>query len=396
MYYAQNYIPRIDDTATKWFIWSYLAIKSAVSVGIVIYLMLGILTLASVRERGGWKLLGRTVFERYFTATLIIFIAIYIYAGRINYLPRKELVEASKLDCNELRAFLDSKNEKRIRELSEDKLNLSKGVEKRINEGIDRIFAAADPGIEQFLDWHFSVLGEYQQLGAMIAPKVTQGAAKKLQMYVMNRINNELQSFGETIDSDVLAYVNESSIKTGQDIHKNPEMSKCFPSVDLSPLTFQKIPVDVGQPQSIMAGGAIAALIAKKTAAKLTAKTVGKAAGKYAATFATGMTAAGLCGPFAPVCGIGAAAVTWFAMDVAIVTADELMTRDELRQDIRNELNKQKAKVRQEMISLKLGGISERYDLMKRQFNIPNDGIKSDSQTICSGPQGTSGYSICR
>jgi hypothetical protein len=145
-----------------------------------------------------------------------------------------------------------------------------------------------------------------------------------------------------------------------------------------------------------MAGGAIAALIAKKTAAKLTAKTVGKAAGKYAATFATGMTAAGLCGPFAPVCGIGAAAVTWFAMDVAIVTADELMTRDELRQDIRNELNKQKAKVRQEMISLKLGGISERYDLMKRQFNIPNDGIKSDSQTICSGPQGTSGYSICR
>jgi hypothetical protein len=375
MFFAQNYIPRIDDAATKWFVWSYLAIKSAIAVGVVCYLMLGILTLASVRERGGWKLLGRSVFEKYFTITLIVFISIYLYASSIQYLPEQPVVVVPEVDCDELRAVLEKEKSERVQNLSVDEKALSAEVTQRIETDIDKIFESADSGIEEFLDWHFSVVGEYQQLGAQISPKIASGAASKLNTHVMNQINNGLSGLEKIVDAEILAGLNNSSSGRTIDFAELPNFGECFPSLDLTALSFPEHPVYVGQTQSVVAGGAIAAIVVKKTTAKLAAKTAGKAAAKYGASLGTGLTAAGLCGPFAPVCGISAATITWFAMDAAIVTADEFMNRDELRQDIKDGLAEQKSTIRDKMISMKVEKITRGYGQLKTQFRIPEDGV---------------------
>ena len=89
----------------------------------------------------------------------------------------------------------------------------------------------------------------------------------------------------------------------------------------------------------------------------------------------TGFTVAGLCGPFAPLCGAVAAVVTWVTVDAVIVSADEIMNREELRQDIISQLESQKIMVRDQMVSLNQGAISASYDIIERAFRIPVDGI---------------------
>ena len=89
----------------------------------------------------------------------------------------------------------------------------------------------------------------------------------------------------------------------------------------------------------------------------------------------TGFTVAGLCGPFAPLCGAVAAVVTWVTVDAVIVSADEIMNREELRQDIISQLESQKIMVRDQMVSLSQGAISASYDVIERSFRIPEDGM---------------------
>ena len=48
---AQQYIPRIEQTWAKAFFWLYLSVKSSVSAGIILYLLLGVLTVVTEKER---------------------------------------------------------------------------------------------------------------------------------------------------------------------------------------------------------------------------------------------------------------------------------------------------------------------------------------------------------
>ena len=375
MYIGQNYIPRIDDSAIKWSLWSYLALKSAISTGLIVYLLLGILTLASIKERRGWMILGRTIFEKYFTLTLIFLLGVYLYASNVTFSPKTASVPDTIIDCSEAVEIAKKAVENRERQLTVDEQQLSTEVGRMIDKRLEVIFGSMGPGIEKYLDWHFSVLGEYQQLGTQLLPTINQGSRAKLEQYVMAGVNAQLSQFGPDIDTKILNGINASAQAAKVQLPKDMPHNDCHPSFNYEPPIFEKNPVYVGHPQTLVAGGALATLIAKKTAAKVSAKGIGKVAGKYAASAATGLTLAGFCGPFAPICGVSAAVVTWFAVDAIVVSADEIMNRDELRQDILNDLDKQKTKVKQQMISLNTEAISASYDILGKTFMIPTNGV---------------------
>jgi hypothetical protein len=75
-----------------------------------------------------------------------------------------------------------------------------------------------------------------------------------------------------------------------------------------------------------------AASLAGRVAAKRTGSTLVAAAG-----------GAAVCGPFAALCALVAAGVTWIALDKAFITIDEMAFRDEMRAEILASVAEQKA-----------------------------------------------------
>lgn len=375
MYLGQNFIPRIDDTLAKWALWTYLAVKSSLTAGIITYLIFGLLTLTSIVERSGWKALGATVFDRWFSTTLALMILAYAYAVNIKLLPPPTAIMPPKVNCEAVIVEAKDILKNHARTLQEEEEQLISQTNQRIDSDIDQIFSQAEAGVEQYLNWHFSVLGEYQQLGAKLMPTLTEGSTQKLEEAVFGNINRGLDQLNSTIDDDIVAKIQESAGNKNLPLPQEDSYAHCLEALNLPSGSIDIGDVYVGHPQTIVAGGAVATLVMKKTAAKVTAKGIGKAATKYGATLATGLTAAGLCGPAAPICGFGAAVVTWFAVDAVIVTADEILNREELKAEIMQEIDSQKASVKEEMQSLYKLSIIASYDLLEKRFEIPEDGV---------------------
>jgi len=86
------------------------------------------------------------------------------------------------------------------------------------------------------------------------------------------------------------------------------------------------------------AGAAVAAKVAAKNSFKAAAALAGKVTAKkggsilLSATAATAVCAPG--GPLAVLCGVAAGAVTWLAIDKALVEIDESLFRDEMRAEL--------------------------------------------------------------
>jgi hypothetical protein len=94
-----------------------------------------------------------------------------------------------------------------------------------------------------------------------------------------------------------------------------------------------------------VAGTVVTKLATKKSfqsAAALAAKAGAKKGGS---SLASALGATALCapsGPWAVLCGIGAGAVTWLAVDKAMVEIDEVRFRDEMRADLMAALDEQR------------------------------------------------------
>jgi hypothetical protein len=375
MYLAQQHVPRVEDQAAQWAFWLYFSIKSAIAAGLVVYLLLGLLTLLSVKERRGWRLLGRTVFEKYFTLTFAVLIAVYLYAASIRMAPPTPSDQQAAVDCEQIRQALRDFKEQRKRELSTQEQALSSSVNSAIDENLASIFTQAEAGVDRYLDWYFSVVGEYQRLAATLLGRFGKEVPDKLDSLVLDDINSGLATLNVTLENRVVAAIDEAVRFKDLALPHWPADSDCLPAFSFTPPEFQHDAVLVGQPQAVVTGGAIAALTAKKVMAKASAKGVGKAAGKYGASLATGVTAATFCGPLAAVCGVGAAGLAWVAVDAGIVTADEMLNREELRRDILANLDEQQNLIRNRMVEVYGALIAARYDRIEDSFRIPEDGF---------------------
>jgi hypothetical protein len=375
MYLAQNYVPRIESTAVKWVIWLYFSLKAAISTGLLIYLLLGGLTLLSIKERKGWRVLGESLFEKYFTLTLICLFAIYFYAVTIHISPKNIVDEQKSGKCDAALSALQSTNAERTRKLSSEEKTLKLSVEHQIDREITSVFSLAESRVDTYLDWYFSVMGEYERLGASVAAKFASESPAKFDRLITDNINTALQSLNLKMDAEVLERINASAKGARFLLPEELPFIACLSKVNLGPLVFEMNAAYVGKPQALFTGGAIAAITAKKAAAKVGVKAGTKLAGKWGSSVMAGLAGASLCGPYAPICGAGAALFAWIAVDAAVVTADEILNRDELRDEIFTELNRQKRQVRDQMVKIQHGAISGSYDIIERRFTIPKDGF---------------------
>jgi hypothetical protein len=379
---AQQYIPRIEQTWAKALSWLYLSVKSSVAAGLIVYLMLGVLTVVTEKERQGWLILGRTIFDKSFTLTLLALFVLSIYISNISTMPRNLPNVSSGVDCTSIIAEYQQAAEKRTRSLEAEEALLESGVSTSINSGLDLAFSNLESGIDSYLDWHFSVTGQYQALGARLFSSLP-NHQQKIEEFVTRGVGNRLTLVNQGITSDIDAELKNSFDSTEVQLSSLQQRSECpinfTSSSELKSETGISLlkPIGVGQPQFALATtGIVSAVVAKKAAAKVAAKTATKLGSKVIASLGSGVLVGSVCGPLVAVCGGVTAIGSWFAVDKVMVEYEEASERTEMRQDILVELAKEKEALRTRLMTFYAGAIAAEYDRITPSFNVLNDGIR--------------------
>ncbi len=361
---AQLAIPSLPDPALRIAAWGLVLVHAGALAYLFTRMQLGIIALVEHRAAPGGDEGG---FSRAFIYTILALAIPYLYATwRLAQLDTAELAARARglvdwadpcqADPAAREALLASLNA----EVDRARLQAQALADRRVDAELDALLSRIEPGVDAYLDWYFTVLGEYQRLAAAATGGFAGLMAEELQRHLFTETGfaEQLQGLDDSIRRDS---VRRLAAAAG-DLDLLAAASPCavldLPSLSLSTLDLSALGDfnrDGARAATALGGGAAAGavaakLLAKQTgaavAAKLAAKkgfqTAAGLAGKVAAKKGGSilLSAAGgaaLCapgGPAAAICGIVAGAAAWLAVDKAMIEIDEARLREQMREEI--------------------------------------------------------------
>ena len=300
-----------------------------------------------------------SAFEKLFWIIIsLFFIAYTILVGMASYNSTASSKEHSKTMVapdeiiQEIEVMVTSdrikKNLENNRTVEEIKKNLQKNMfilDKKIDIEINKAFQQAYHNIDPFLDFHYSVIGEYIELGGMAAGTMEKMIQQKLFGSDFSiRLQNSMQVISGEYEIRLAEHFNFINQKatTKVNINLNSEIIN-----DLQKHIEQNIKIQGAKMGAIITVKfapkivqMAAVKIAAKSSSKIAAKIAAKVSAKSAAA-ASGATAGALCGPAFWICSPIAAGVLWFGTDAVVSSIDEIYNRDEFKQDIVDSLVRQ-------------------------------------------------------
>ena len=236
-------------------------------------------------------------------------------------------------------------------------------TDKAIHEEIDLAFEPIYSGVPEFLDWHYSVLGQYQQFSAAVLRELESEAKSRL----FSGVNERLESASEKIDGvfedEFLSLISakiQDEAQTVDDAARATYESLLNEAMSDSIQRFSSsAPFSVAAVSEFIRNKAVFDGIAKEAVKKIAAAVVKKAAMSAAAktkTVVGGAAAGAAAGSPAPGIGtwVGAtigAVAAWLGIDVAQVKLDEYWNRDEFEQELIASIDKAKADLKSDLES---------------------------------------------
>lgn len=227
---------------------------------------------------------------------------------------------------------------------------------KQIDSAVGTLFTDAEGRVDSYLDWYFTVTGEYSRLLAAVAGGFPELMQRKLEEAVFGSV--DLESEITSLREDVLASTVESYSAVASVTHQTLEQAIGGNSCLKDFIQFQPVlnlENDIRRAGSAFAtgsvvGSATSAALAKKVVSSTLAKVATKqsfklaaaaavkaAAKKGGASLVAAGTAAAVCAPSGPVailCGVGAGAIAWLGTDKVFIEVDEALHREEMKADI--------------------------------------------------------------
>ena len=300
------------------------------------------------------------------------------------------------------------------REYMDQSLGLGQArLEAAVEQGVDRLMGGVEGRIPEFLDWYYSLGGEYSRLfwagasavglssGDYVAGKASETLfpedewEQSLELMEL-QIVGELRQHSKQSREGWLAAL-EEMLRA----HETPapldsaEGAASSASIDLGALAEQLRADHSGRLETragmaTMAAGGVAAGPAVWRAVRQRATTTGaraagargagRAAGRGATAAAGGATLCAPTGPGALGCALVAGAVTWVATDAALLRLDEALNRDELEQALQASLEELEESVRDELVALYREQLEAHHALMVSGIErtlVPMDRIRS-------------------
>ena len=238
-------------------------------------------------------------------------------------------------------------------------------IDALVSERVDAAFAPVYRAIPDFLDFHYSLLGEYAELAAAASDDIGRDLQRILfedtdfETGFQHRLV-EITHGADAIESEFFRLLRRRLHERMAD-HPAPQPEKL---TELADIVMQDTRQRFGTGDlvlkgtgALVGGGAVATALAKTVGAKAATKLAAKAAGKTAikATGVGGSATAGaaaglLCGPAAWICapvgGAAAAVAAWFATDKVVLEVDEYFNRDAFEAEVRGAIDTERLRVR--------------------------------------------------
>jgi hypothetical protein len=401
-------IPSLPEPLLRIGAWLLFLAQAGVFAWLFTSMLLGALALVEQRTRSATvaipEQIGGTL-SAAFIYTILLLAVPYLYAvHKLRTLDPAALADGARevvawtnpcradSSLSALTADLDG----RLLNARSDALASAEG---RIDDRLDDFFTRAEQGVDAYLDWNFTVVGEYQRLAAAATGDFAALMAEQLQRNLFDDTGFEtwIEETYAALDQDAAGHGDRLANDLGGELRAAAEISDCsLALVGGGRFTGEMIadgsdPFDLTRDTrragTAAVSGAAAAvsakLLSKQVAAAVAAKLAAKksfqaaaalatkaAAKKGGSTLASALGATAVCapsGPWAVLCGIGAGAATWLAVDKALVEIDEARFRDEMRADLIEALEEQRGMLatllaeRQEtLIDARLRALAER------------------------------------
>ena len=373
-HFSELVIPNVPGMFTKYIAWLIFLLRSATLAWLYTALLLGASVFLDKREeRPKGSMAGSTASRSFFLT--IIFLALpFLYASiklsTVNPAVFKEGVSR----------LADSINPCKPNETSRAKLakKLDKGivnerqqaiddVDSTVDQGLDRIFADVESGVDIYLDWYFTVIGEYQRLAAVFTADVAAAMNDNLEKYLFSQSDFENQL--DYLDSMVEYSITERFSRIALTLDVELDNAPCdIGRLDLTPLiklNEDKLRASVAAASGVGAGIVTSKVLAKKAAgavvgkvaakksiqsgAALASKALAKKGTSAALSAVVGTTVCAPTGPMAILCGVTAGVVTWLTIDKVLIEIDEALNREEMRTDILKVLEEQKSELERQL-----------------------------------------------
>lgn len=214
---------------------------------------------------------------------------------------------------------------------------------------IDNLFDPIENNVDKFLDWHYSIKGDYSELALFLAKKIGLSAedavANVLQEKLLGKdykqrldaITKRLSKTYASLLNQHEKFVSETALKgVDTDLSQNAKILDTLGD-EVARKLKANFTGTIGATAGV-SGLAIAAKLTPKLVAKIGAKLGAKVGGKFLAKIGTALSGSWTCGPFAPACVIG----IWFGSDAAFNYIDEWLHRDGFKKEILNNINEVK------------------------------------------------------
>ncbi|RUO26916.1 hypothetical protein CWE09_09560 [Aliidiomarina minuta] len=383
----------------KLLIWLTFVLLNSIKLGAIWIILLGVVAFFQRRRD---KALG-SAFSKTYALTLVVLIILYVAMTRINvasFWQQKDPQWAqSSQPCNEQRSLHEQQMlaTHANNHLTEQQAQLNLQVEKQLEMLLDSVFDSAEQGVDNFLDWNFSLRGQYQQLAylgagmassvsveSFISAKLEQHVAQQLETGVLG-MEDELSTF---ISKQMAGFYGQHQ-RFLQQLTAN---ASCF---DASSVAFAvddymaKSLVGIGSAAGVAgaltlrSGGragsqALGRVISRRMAARVAVHSSVRAGSRAAAT-SGGAGAGVVCGPAAPACALGFGVATWLAIDLAVNAVDEALNRERMKNELMELLEEQR-----QALELEIRAEYQQYveflfmqleEFQQRRFNIYRDAL---------------------
>lgn len=335
----------------------------------------------------------------YFWSTIVVLAIVYI---GLNITATTKFSELPKVDREAKIESMLNEFKQRFPEFIQITQSLNKQsieqIKQNINNNVDKAYDPLYNQIDSFSEFHYSLRGEYTELGTVILGDVSNILNEEL--FDPADFENELSDSLKVINNKSLNIIKEQFESMKEEIQKkmklnDEEINFLFSEIlkfsqndmlerfsGYTNMFFKGMGLGAGATAGAAAMATkavskkVSQVIAKKIITKAAIKGATKAAGA-AAGAATGGTSGLLCGPGAWLCSpVGAVVggvVGWFTTDKIVVEIDQHYNEDEFKEDIKNLIDIEKENTKKTLYKIYIGSLRD----LEKETNKSLDSIKN-------------------
>ena len=398
-------IPSLPNISAQLAGWAFFLLRAATVAYLFTTLLLGIDIFIERRVRRlGDRATGST-FSRTFLLTIVVLAAPFYYAsvklGEIDHVGPATADSATDQLSDPCRPNPAIRTQLLVQldaDIEAERVRARGEADKAINQGLDHIFADISAGVDGYLDWYFTVLGEYQRLATAFTEDTAAAMREQLEqhLFASSDFSNRLAVLDRSVAQQSVSGFSSFAPALAERLEHAPCETGPLNLAPFRDLDRDKLKASIAATSGIGAGAITSKALASKTAAAVAGKVAAKSSLKGGAALASktlakkgtsSLLSAGagtaLCapaGPLAILCGVTAGVVTWFGVDKILVEADEAFNREDMRTGILQVLVDQQAVLAEQLTQqhyLRIDDMAVSLDAAVQRSFVPYiDGIE--------------------